>query len=79
MVGQPRSHKPPVRRAVKCASQHVFQPPQDRHVGECGPRDLDRLPQSGLLEELSGDGYQHLEEGEEAHETKEVDEGQVMA
>ena len=77
MVGQPRSHKPPVRRAVNCAFQHATQPPQDRHVGQYGPRDRDRLPPSGLIEELSGDGYQHLEEGEEAHETKEIEEGQA--
>ena len=74
--GQPVGHEPPAG-AVGYTSYQPSQEPQDGHVGEYSPRDRDNFPRSGLLEELSRDGYQHLEEGEEAQEAKEVDECQV--
>ena len=76
VVGQPLGHEPPAG-AVGYTAHQPSQEPQDCHVGKYCPRDRDNLPRSGLFEELSGDGYQHLEEGEDAHEAKEVDEGQV--
>ena len=73
---QPYGHELPVGVHEK-TRDYSSQPPQDRHVGEEGARDRDRLPRSGLVEELSGDGYQYLEEGEDAYETEEVDQGDL--